>query len=159
MKTLFILCLLFLAISCEETRRSRFSECAKTETGCLEMSTLSVNEPRMKLIAHVTADIMVGKGQLVFLSHENDEDRDAETDYVCKLDVEAGAQFSYSIQNQKLILNNGRNTLTFLKKSGTGTDLTGSWVMVTNETKAQTILELNFLSSEEVQILKNCHLI
>jgi hypothetical protein len=149
---------MLLSVACQDTLRNRRAVCASDDAACMGMNALSAEQFRSKLIAHVTVDVMVGKTQMVFVSNDMDEDRDAESDFVCNLSVEAGAQFNYKLSQGKLILNNGMTNLTFTKKSGVRTELAGAWVMVTEDAKVQTVLEMNFRAPEEVFISKTCNI-
>jgi hypothetical protein len=150
--------LFILSVSCQDRLRNRIPLCTPEDASCLGASTLQVNQFRAKLIAHATVDIMVSKTQIVFVSNDSDEERDTQTSFICNLDVEAGAQFTYKIEQGILSVNNGMTNMVLKKKYGSKTELLGTWIMETNEAKVQTILELNFRSDEEIFIAKTCNL-
>lgn len=156
----FILSMLLLA-SCNETLRTRTGKCLGADNRYVACSssgdTLSTNQYRKKYIAEVTTPISVGQSQIILKDYAHDSDHDQEL--TCELEVAKNKQFSYTLQQEKLILTDGLSTLVLSRQSGSKVDsLEGTWSMQEVLDKVQTVTELIFNDLEEVKIRKTCNL-
>ena len=160
MKILLMVTSLLIIASCTDAGISRPGKCISANKRMVVCSRatsgLSTDEYQLKYIAEITTDISVGQKQLIL--NESVSNEDTYNDYTCSISVTAGKIFNYSISNGVLLLNDGLNTLTLTKKSGSNSnDLITTWTMETVTKNEQIITELEFLSEEELRIKKICN--
>ncbi len=108
-------------------------------------------------IAGVSTPIIVGQRELILKQQVHHSDYDNE--YVCALDIDANKQFTYSIEDEKLILKDGLATLTLSRTNGpSSAGLVGTWAMEEKKKNSLDVTELIFNDLEDVRIVKTCHL-
>lgn len=158
MKLLALIGMIFLSVACNDSMRNRIGVCAADDAVCLGGNALQVESFRSRLLAMVKPDIMVGKTQLVFISREEDEDRDTIDNFKCELNVEEGAQFQYRIEKNVLYLENGPISMVLNRKSGSDNTLIGTWQTISYKGSVQEVLTFEFRSLDAVTIMKHCNL-
>jgi hypothetical protein len=160
MKTLTLFATLLLLTSCNDALRTRKGAC-KTEAGeSVQCNTdaLTTDEARKNYYANISVPVTVGQSQLVMKEHAQDEDHDQEL--ICDLEISAGKQFHYAIENnRKLTLKDNLSTLRFDRTGDTSLEgLLGTWVMQEKVGNVLTITKLTFKTLESITIDKNCKL-
>ena len=161
MKLALFIITLFLVSSCNDVAGTRSSKCIGADNRYVSCSssgdTLSEESYRKKYIAEVTTQITVGQSQIVLKDYAHDSDFDQEL--TCELEISKNKQFTYSFEDNKLVLKDGLSTLILTRQNGLTTDnLEGSWTMQEVLGKVQTITEVIFSNLEEVKIRKTCNL-
>lgn len=161
MKFILLTFSVFFLVSCNDTLRSRVGKCRGADNRFIECSAnqdaLSTDVFRKKYIAEVTLPVEVGQSQIIMTEFAQDSDHDQE--HTCELEVSEGKKFNYTIQQNKLLLQDGLSTLVFIRTNGNYTkELTGSWSMKEEIGDVQTITEIIFKNLEEIRIRKVCNL-
>ena len=160
MKNITLFFSLLLLASCNDALRNRAGKCISSNNRsvlCSNSNALKGETFRKKYIAEISSPIIVGQSQIVI--KENAEDTDHDQELICDLEISANKQFTYSIENKKLILKDGISTLRFDRISDNGTDeLIGTWAMQDRTENTLIVTEVVFKDLEEIRIRKTCNL-
>ncbi len=165
MKTVTLLFALLILTACNESTRIRPGKCragSNQITLCETSETLKVDaiettEFRKKYIAEITTPISIENSQLILVEQSLDSDHDQELS--CDLEISDEKQFTYTIQDEQLILKDGVTTLVLDRSNGWGNDgLEGTWKMQEDSENVQTVTELIFNNLDEIRIRKTCNL-
>lgn len=160
MKTIILLITLMFLASCNDAMRTRLGKCRSSDNRAIQCATtdaLTTENYRRMYIAQVTTPIIVGQRELILKREIHHADFDNE--YVCDLDISANKQFTYTIEDEKLILRDGLATLTLSRTNGpSSAGLVGTWAMEVKKKNALDVTELIFNDLEELRIVKTCHL-